>query len=73
MQKSFYAWAIDTGEGGLIGRYWFVSNGIPLHLEGCKTALFTVRRIAREYLPRVKSSYPNARVVRVSVLVELTS
>ena len=66
---SFSAWAIATGEKGFIGRYWWFGGKptIPIHLEGCRTALFTTRALARENLYYVKSSYPKARIVRVSV------
>jgi hypothetical protein len=50
---------------------WFGLNRpvIPDHLEGCRTALFTTRQIARINLPSVKSSYPKAKVVKVDVRI----
>mgnify|MGYP001572044749 FL=1 len=76
MKETFTAWAIDTRsiEGhGFIGRYWWF-NGlvtIPKHLLGCKIALFTTRQLARQNLPGVRRAFPNARVVRVSVNIEV--
>lgn len=76
MSKSynFMTWAIDTGEVGFIGRFWrFGSNlhpDIPTHLLGCRIALFETRKEARRGLPFVKTSWPNAKVVRVTVTIK---
>lgn len=74
MKEIFKAWAIDTrsDEGhGFIGRYWWHRGELPDHLEGCETALFKTRAIARQYLPDVtRHSFPRAQVVRVRVTVE---
>ena len=80
----FYAWAIDTRspEGyGLIGRYWWFNNHqtISPHLEGCQTAVFKTRKIARENLASVKGvrddgqfhAFPKARVVKVRLTIEV--
>jgi len=75
MIEVFYAWVINTRsvEGhGLIGRYWKFENkipNIPPHMEGCRVAMFTTRRIARENLPHVRRAFPKAKVVRVKVKV----
>lgn len=69
---TFYAWAIDYGEG-FIGRYWWFnhkSHPIPPHIEGCKIALFKTRKLARENLPSVKDTYPQAKVSQVRLKVE---
>jgi len=72
----FYAWAINTrsDEGyGFIGRYWWFKNYPPLippHMEGCEKAIFKTRKIARENLPSVKSTFPEAIVAKVLVTIE---
>ena len=73
LSKSFSAWAISIRQDGkvsFIGRYWF-SPEIPVHLEGCRIALFDTRRLARQHLPDVKLSYKSARVRRVAVFIEV--
>lgn len=76
MEETFIAWAIDTRseEGhGLIGRYWWFNNKaptIPTHMEGCKTAIFKTRALAKEGLSSVKKTFENARVVKVKVTIE---
>jgi len=74
---TFKAWAIDTNskEGhGFIGRYWNFGNTyqpLPVHLEGCREALFVTRKLALENLPSVRRySFPKARVVRVAVTIK---
>lgn len=75
MDLTFQAWAIDIrpNDGhGLIGRYWWFDGcypNIPKHMEGCRFALFKTRKLAREALPKVKGTYPEARVVHVNVSV----
>jgi hypothetical protein len=75
--KQFDAWVIDTNssEGhGLIGRYWQFGNiptGIPIHLEGCRTAMFETRAIARENLPYVKKVFPKATVRKAWVVINI--
>ena len=77
MKKEFEAWAISTmsEEGhGLIGRYWWFegkSPVIPCHLEGCQTALFKIRSLAREGLVSVRRGFEKARVVKVKVTIEV--
>lgn len=72
--ETFKAWAIDTrsDEGhGFVGRYWkFVSDPLPVHMKGCRTALFETRVEARENLPKVKRAFPKAQVKRVTVTIE---
>jgi hypothetical protein len=73
-EKNFLAWAIDlnTNEGhGFAGRY-FWANPLPEHLEGCVTALFKTRAIARRQLiyARQGNVFANARVVRVEVTIK---
>ena len=52
--KNFTAWGIQLDkEHGLAGRYWWfekMASNLPPHLEGCKSALFTTRKIARDNL-----------------------
>lgn len=74
-QKTFHAWGIELDkEHGLAGRYWWFGKhppSFPAHMEGCKSALFTTRQIARENLKYVKSSiWPKAKVVKVTVTLE---
>lgn len=73
-EKSFAAWAIKLDyELGLAGRYYF--GNPPEFLEGCVTALFKTREIARRYYntrikihsPRI---YKTPHVVRVVVRIE---
>lgn len=71
--KKFKAWAIDlnTPEGhGLAGRYFFGAS-VPEHLEGCVTALFKSREVARgaKTYARQGDVFPNARVVRAEVTI----
>lgn len=74
--ERFRAWAIfcNSGEGhGFIGRYWDfykVFYLLPIHLEGCKIALFKTRKDALENLPKVRHAFPKARVVGVSVTIK---
>ena len=73
-QKQFLAWAIDlnTKEGhGFAGRYFF-GKPVPEHMEGCETALFKTRVVARETLGYVREGnvFPNARAVRVEVTIK---
>ena len=83
VRKEFTAWAIDTNsdEGhSFIGRYWKSKSNvqwpyIPTHLEGCKTALFKTRALARIALEdfkdnRIWQPFPKARVVKVKVVIE---
>ena len=72
----FKAWAIDTRSydgRGFIGKYWWFEHKppqIPKHMEGCKLALFKTRALARLGLPSVRRTFPEARVVKVSVKIE---
>ena len=76
MHETFTAWAIDSRSDdghGLVGRYWpfYVRDiFIPLHMEGCKFALFTTRKLARKFLPNVRGAFPRASVVKVSVEIK---
>ena len=79
--KTFIAWAVDSHseEGhGLLGRYWWFDNShqnIPPHLEGCITALYKTRKLAREGAKSVRgdgveyTSFPKARAVKVEVTI----
>lgn len=76
--KEFTAWAIDSrsAEGhGLLGRYFF-SHNIPPSAEGCVTALFKTRAIAREYLKEKFKDWCSPdwkpRVIKVRVVIEAT-
>jgi len=76
MSDKFFAWTIDTrsDEGrGFIGRYWWFSEtpaSIPVHMKGCRIALFETRELAREGLARVKRSFPKAAVVKVCISIQ---
>ena len=73
--SEFTAWAIDTRspEGhGLLGRYFFGYRNIPPSSEGCETALFKTRKIAREHRKRMATYSGDTwkpRVIRVKVTV----
>jgi len=74
MSTVFDAWVIDTQSvygHGLIGRYYFtrVNGLVPVHMDGCRCAMFSTRKIAREHLQQVKRSFPKAKVIRVKVKV----
>jgi len=82
-ERNFKAWAIDSnskeghGYHGYLGRYYWQmpdsSQAIPIHMEGCRIAMFTTRKIARESLKELKShkyvAFPKAKVVRISVSI----
>jgi hypothetical protein len=75
MKEIFIAWAINANsdEGhGFIGRYWWFTKraDMPVHMEGCKVALFKTRKLARENLSSVKRSFPAARVEKVIILID---
>lgn len=79
--KEFIAWAVDSrsdGGHGLLGRYWGFGNSsriIPPHMEGCVTALYKTRELAREGAKDVRGDgieytpFPKARAVKVRVTV----
>lgn len=73
--REFTAWAIDTQstEGhGLLGRYFF-DNHIqkPPSLEGCITALFITRAIARQYCKTVyRGNTWKPKVIKVRVIIQ---
>jgi len=72
VNKIFNAWAISIGHTrpSFISRYWWFGNKsreIPKHLEGCRVALFTTRKEARDNLKNVRAAYPKARVEKVFV------
>ncbi len=64
------AWAIGTVEVGHLGHGWFDWLSDAPHVHGCRTALFATRREARLALPRLKRTFPKARVVRVRVTIQ---
>lgn len=74
-RPQFTAWVIDTNskEGHkLVGRYWHFGNlpwGIPEHMEGCRSAMFTTRKLARKNLSFVKKVFPNATVRKAGVII----
>ena len=76
MRETFTAWAIDShsfSDDGLRGRYWpfyLVYTVIPTHMEGSRFALFTTRKLARQFLRNVRRAFPDAKVVKVSVEVK---
>lgn len=65
------AWAIDTRSKeyhGLVGYgYWKWER--PDHLSGYRTATFSTREAARKDLPRIRESFPKAKVIRVTVII----
>ena len=72
-----HAWAIETGEGTLIGVYRMSQRPLAPWHDGCRVALFRTRAQAREYLKRVKGEkrrglYPDARVVRAKVSIRVS-
>lgn len=67
----YKAWVIDTGEGGCIGRY--LLHPVPPHMEGHRYAAWPTRAGARAELPRVKVSFPRARVRRAAITVHMES
>ena len=73
--KEFTAWAIDTQsiEGhGLLGRYYFDNRmRKPPSLEGCIVALFTTRKIARQYCKTVYGGNEwKPKVIKVRVIIQ---
>lgn len=78
--KRIRRWAIATSYG-LIGVGWFVGAGNPKPIRVqypwlVPTMLFRTRREAREALPVVKGpadrgKFPDARVARVSITVQV--
>jgi hypothetical protein len=79
--RRFRRWAITTDTHGLIGVARFTGAGKPetVHVKYpylLPTMLFRTRREAREAMPVVKGpadrgKFPDARVVRVSVTVQV--
>jgi hypothetical protein len=76
-KKEHKAWAIDTrsSEGhGLIGKFWWFDKigyiRFQRHMDGYYAAMWRTRRQARIDLPRVKRSFPKARVVRVYISIK---
>ena len=71
MQK-FTAWAINTGDG-LLGRYYFERGDLPLSSDGCRTALFRTRKVAREHQRKAFKYYApedwKPKVVKVEVII----
>jgi len=64
------AWAIEfrAEHMNFAGVGWF---GWPKesHLNGCRVALFTTRREARQHLPTVKRAFKRARVVPITLTI----
>jgi hypothetical protein len=52
--ENFYAWAINTNDpdgGGFIGRFWFAyPQSIPVHMAGCRIALFRTKLLATKQM-----------------------
>lgn len=80
--RTFYRWAITTDSHRLIGVGRFIGAGRRLESVTTKypylisTMLFRTRQEARGALPHVKGPkerglFPDARVVRVSVLIKV--
>lgn len=64
-----FGWAIATGWGTFIGRFWF-NGGINRPWDGYTIAIFRTRREARYYcLNRGRGAFPKAHVVRVSITI----
>jgi len=80
--RKFIAWAVESRskEGhGLLGRYWKFGNShqdIPPHLEGCVTALYRTRKLAREGAKSVRGDgvkytpFPLAKAMQVEVIIK---
>ena len=81
MKRQHKAWAIDNGgkavfqtSRGFLGKYyWYAGQSprIPRNMDGYKSSVFASREEARKALREVKKAYPEARVVRVQVTVEV--
>ena len=79
-RKEFTVWAINANskEGhGFLGRYWHfwgLQKEIPIHMKGCKVALFETRSAARCALKFDKQQkyvpYAYARVSKVKVTIK---
>jgi hypothetical protein len=74
MRDEFTAWAVKLGTPyGFAGRYfWFgkIAPQIPAQLEGCQTALFKTRALARKAAKQFGREYYQPSVVKVKVTVE---
>jgi hypothetical protein len=71
-----HAWAIalDPRAGALAGIFYFTgSDPMPYH-DGMRIALFRTRQQARDAFAErsIKTSWPKARVVGVSITFEVT-
>jgi len=81
MKKQHKAWAIDNGgkavfqtSRGLLSKYFRFDGQppfIPWNMDGYKSSVFDTREEARSALRGAKKRYPQARVVRVKVTVEV--
>lgn len=82
MKRVHHAWAINTrsAEGhGFLGIWcWFdgAAPKLPMHVQGCSTALWPTREAARAALAHERTKYfpwPRARVERVTVAISPTA
>ena len=70
----FNAWAVQitmckvTGKKAWAGRYYFDQKPQPSH-EGCQTALFETRALAREAAKKVHEVHQPACAVAVKVFI----
>ena len=77
--KQQYAWAINNGDTGLLGRYWWFGNESPHPMkpqhEGCPVSLFKTKREALVALRSDKAqayvAYPKAKVVKVQLTISV--
>lgn len=72
-EYQFNTWVIDTGNDGFIGRYWWFNDvpNVPEQFEGCHIAMFRTRQAARKHIAKVKESFPDAQIVKVTVRLEV--
>ena len=77
-EKVYQCWAIETGwrdipEGvwSLFGiGYFSWPTAEQHHLQGCRTALFATRRLARLAAADKKEHAPHCKAVRVTVTIQ---
>ncbi len=67
-----FAWAIETNapEGDRFIPQEYFGHQSPPFSTGVKLATFATRDIARQHLPEVKTWFPDAKVVRIELLIE---
>jgi len=74
--ESRYAWGINVRymdlDGkyypGFIGRMWI--NHIWDDTDDIRQAIFRTRKSARLVLPRIKNSFPDAKIVKIKIIIQ---